>query len=256
MSEMLTAKEMQDLLQVDRSTIYRMAESGKLPAIKVGKQWRFPSEQVDNWFHGQVAKPAASPSANVESRTNGALELAELLPIDCVQLIQDSFADLLGIMVVVTDMEGNPITSPSHACGLFEAISQEPFAVQKCIQSWREMATTIDLEPRFTRSHLGLLCARALIRDGVELKGMVVGGCVAPNAWPPTKAELLSMAENLDVEPELIEPHLSSVYFWSREDREMVLFHLQRMANIVAHIVNERKALVGRLEAIADLTTI
>jgi hypothetical protein len=159
-------------------------------------------------------------------------------------------------MVVVTDMEGNPVTSPSHPCGLFQAISQEPFAVQKCIQSWREIATAIDLEPRFTRSHLGLLCARGLIRDGVELKGMVVGGCVAPDAWPPPRAELLSIAENLEVEPELIEPHLSSVYYLSGEDRETVLFHLQRMANIVAHILTERKAFVGRLEAIADLTTI
>jgi excisionase family DNA binding protein len=71
MSEMLTAKEMQDLLQVDRSTIYRMAESGKLPAIKVGKQWRFPSEQVDSWFHGQVAKQATPRPASVDNRTNG-----------------------------------------------------------------------------------------------------------------------------------------------------------------------------------------
>ena len=256
MSEMLTAKEMQVLLQVDRSTIYRMAESGKLPAFKVGKQWRFPSEQVDSWFHGQVAKPAAPPSVSVGIRTKRPMELAELLPIDCVQLIQDSFADLLGIMVVVTDMEGNPVTTPSHACDLFQAINREPFAVRKCIQSWREMATTIDLEPRFTRSHLGLLCARALIRVGVELRGMVVGGCVAPDSWPPTRAELLSMAENLEVEPELIEPHLSNVYILNGENREAVLFHLQRMANIVTHIVNERKALVGRLEAIADLTTI
>jgi len=48
MTEMLTAKEMQDLLQVDRSTIYRMAEAGQLPAVKVGKQWRFPSHLVES----------------------------------------------------------------------------------------------------------------------------------------------------------------------------------------------------------------
>lgn len=38
MVEMLTAKEMQVLLQVDRSTIYRMAAAKRLPAVKVGKQ--------------------------------------------------------------------------------------------------------------------------------------------------------------------------------------------------------------------------
>ncbi len=44
MTEMLTAKDVQELLQVDRSTVYRMAETGKLPCIKVGKQWRFPAD--------------------------------------------------------------------------------------------------------------------------------------------------------------------------------------------------------------------
>ena len=58
MPEMLTAKEMQDLLQVDRSTIYRMAEAGQLPAVKVGKQWRFPSDLVEGWLKAQTAVPA------------------------------------------------------------------------------------------------------------------------------------------------------------------------------------------------------
>ena len=58
MAEMLTAKEVQDLLQVDRSTIYRMAEAGRLPAIKVGKQWRFPADQINNWFQNQMGSTA------------------------------------------------------------------------------------------------------------------------------------------------------------------------------------------------------
>ena len=47
MSEMLTAKDMQALLHVDRSTIYRMAESGRLPAIKVGRQWRLAGKPAE-----------------------------------------------------------------------------------------------------------------------------------------------------------------------------------------------------------------
>ena len=63
MTEMLTSKEMQNILQVDRSTIYRMAESGRLPAIKVGKQWRFPKTQVDSWLSTQGATAAAADGA-------------------------------------------------------------------------------------------------------------------------------------------------------------------------------------------------
>jgi hypothetical protein len=93
-----------------------------------------------------------------------------------------------------------------------------------------------------------------MIRVGAELKGMVVAGCIAPDEWPPAPAELNAMAVELDVQPELLVSHLEEVYTLDPPERQAVLDHLKRIANIVAHIVNERKTLVERLEAIADLT--
>lgn len=257
MTEMLTSKELQALLQVDRSTIYRMAVSGRLPAIKVGKQWRFPADQVESWFQNQmtVQTPIRNGDA-VETGNHETKDLVSLLPMECVQLIQETFADLLGVMLVVTDMEGNPISRPSHSCGLFEAISEVPHALQKCIHSWRSLATTIELEPQFSRSHLGLLCARAMIPIGPELKGMVVAGCVAPDDWPPSSAEVEIMAKEFGVDSTLLTPHLDEVFYLNEDQRDQVLAYLQRIANIVAHIIFERKTLVGRLAAIADLTTL
>ncbi len=257
MSEMLTAKEMQSLLQVDRSTIYRMAESGRLPAIKVGKQWRFPSDRVETWFQTQMTVQAFPFDGEITAQdSNKKHDLASLLPLECIQLIQGTFAELLDVMLVVTDLDGNPITQPSHACGLFEAISEVPQALQKCIQSWREMAIAIELEPQFGRSHLGLLCARAMIPIGSELKGMVVAGCVAPRDWPPSSAQIEQMAAEYGVDSGILESHLDDVHHLNAEQRQKVLDTLQRIANIVAHIVYERKTLVGRLAAIADLTTL
>src|SRR3970040_519799 len=46
----LTAKDIQELIRVDKSTIYRMAEDGRLPAVKVGRQWRFPEDAVLGWL--------------------------------------------------------------------------------------------------------------------------------------------------------------------------------------------------------------
>lgn len=257
MTDMLTAKEMQSLLQVDRSTIYRMAEAGRLPAIKVGKQWRFPAEQVENWFQNQMTIQAFQPNGEITAHDNSQeQDFVSLLPLDCVQLIQESFADLLDVMLVITDLNGNPITQPSHTCGLFDTVSEVPHALQKCIQSWREMATAIELEPHFGRSHLGLLCARAMIPVGSELKGMVVAGCVAPKDWPPTDAQIEEMATEFGVSSGRLKVHMSEVHHLSEKERETVLATLQRIANIVAHIINERKTLIGRLAAIADLTTL
>jgi excisionase family DNA binding protein len=243
---------MQALLQVDRSTIYRMVEAGRLPAIKVGKQWRFPGDQVERWLQNQIGSPVpsvqAAPSEAPES------DLGELLPLACVQLIQDTFAEALGVMLVITDLAGRPITEISNPCGLFKTINHVPGALQKCIESWHNLAVTIDLEPKFMISHLGLLCARGMIRVGSELKGMVVAGGIAPEEWPPAPDTLKTMAGEFGVQPETLAGHLTEVYYLDEMEQAKILALLQRIANIVAHIVNERHVLMGKLDAIARLT--
>jgi excisionase family DNA binding protein len=251
MAEMLTAKDIQDLLQVDRSTIYRMVETGRLPAIKVGKQWRFPGDQVESWLKTQAVSPPLPTQASVAASSN---DLASLLPLECVQLIQDTYADALGVMLVVTDMEGKPVTQVSHACGLFEAISQVPEALQKCLASWRNLAVTIELEPKFRSSHLGLLCARGLIRMGATLQGMVVVGGIAPDDWPPTSERVQALAAEFGVTPETLAGHLNEVFYLNKAEQARILSFTQRIANIIAHIVNERHILMGKLDAIAQLT--
>lgn len=251
MTEMLTAKDMQSLLQVDRSTIYRMAEAGQLPAIKVGKQWRFPGDQVDSWLNNQntAAPPPPSPKPDSPSPEG----FASLLPLRCVQLIQDAFAEALEIMIVTTDMTGKPVTEVSNPCGLFGAISQTPDAVQKCVESWHNLAESIELEPNFMVSHLGLLCARGLIRVGTELKGMVIVGGIAPRHWPPSPEEVASIAATFEVEPELLTAHMEEVFHLEETEQKRILGFVQRIANIVSHIANERYILTGKLESIAKI---
>jgi excisionase family DNA binding protein len=252
MAEMLNAKEMKELLQVDRSTIYRMAETGRLPAVKVGKQWRFPGDLVDSWLKTQTLTllPPTQPQNSGTTKS----DLADLLPHECVQLIQNTFADALGVMLVITDMDGQPITEVSHPCGLFKVISQNPHALQNCIAGWRELGQALDLEPKFSPSHLGLLCARSMIRVGMELKGMVIVGGIAPDNWPPAPEAVRTIAAEFGVSPEALIPHLTEVFYLDEAERGKVLSFMQRIANIVAHIINERQTFMAKLETIASLT--
>jgi len=48
--EILTIKEVADYLRVDRYTIYRLLAYKKLPASKVGHQWRFQRELIEAWL--------------------------------------------------------------------------------------------------------------------------------------------------------------------------------------------------------------
>jgi len=46
----LTITELSKYLKISRSTLYKLAQEGKLPAQKVGRHWRFHREAVDEWL--------------------------------------------------------------------------------------------------------------------------------------------------------------------------------------------------------------
>ncbi len=266
MSDMLTAKEMQELLQVDRSTIYRMAEMGRLPAIKVGKQWRFPGDQVETWLKSQTAAPASfwEPTANGGSNDLAALiqdvsparDFASTLPLDCVQLIQDAFAETLGVTLITADLEGRPITQASHPFPLYSLLTKSGNGHALCQERWKELGQMPALEPRFMPALGGLLCARALVRVGNELHAMVIAFGVAPQDWPPPPDVAAGLAASLALPAGELGAALDSVFTFTPAEQKKVLVTIQRIADILAHIGNERQALLGRLANIARLSMV
>jgi len=45
----LSVQEIAKHLSISKETVYRWVENGRMPAHKVGKQWRFQSTEVDEW---------------------------------------------------------------------------------------------------------------------------------------------------------------------------------------------------------------
>jgi len=50
MEKWLTLEQIAEYLQMSTSSIYKMAQKGKIPAYKVGRQWRFKKEEIDRWI--------------------------------------------------------------------------------------------------------------------------------------------------------------------------------------------------------------
>jgi len=48
--ELLTVEEVAGYLKIDRITVYRMLARKKIPAFKVGGQWRFYRKMIDAWL--------------------------------------------------------------------------------------------------------------------------------------------------------------------------------------------------------------
>lgn len=228
----LTARDVESLVRVDRSTIYRMAETGRLPAIKVGRQWRFPADAVDKWLRASEKGPGQSPASSI------------------TQDIADLFADLYGVMVVVTDIAGNPITEVSNPCGYFSAVSGEADALDRCIAEWNTLGEEHDFEPRLRPSHLGFLCTRAFIRHGNELTGMIISGGIAPESWPPPQAEIERIATESRAPLSVIEQNIAEVHRATPDDQERLLAAVPILArHLAALTTRDRQNRDGRRRA-------
>jgi len=49
----MTVRDVAKYLQLSMDMIYKMAQQGKLPASKIGAQWRFKREEIDEWVKMQ-----------------------------------------------------------------------------------------------------------------------------------------------------------------------------------------------------------
>jgi excisionase family DNA binding protein len=53
----LTTEEVLEYLQVNLRTVYRLIKAGKIPAVRVGRQWRFRKRDIDAWLDTQRPRP-------------------------------------------------------------------------------------------------------------------------------------------------------------------------------------------------------
>jgi excisionase family DNA binding protein len=64
-SALLTLDEIAAFLAVSRDTVYRMAQRGKIPAVKVGNQWRFAQAEVSAWLKANHNLSKVEPEKRV-----------------------------------------------------------------------------------------------------------------------------------------------------------------------------------------------
>jgi excisionase family DNA binding protein len=46
----MTIDQLAEYLNVSKSTLYKLAQQGKVPGQKVGKHWRFHKQAIDTWI--------------------------------------------------------------------------------------------------------------------------------------------------------------------------------------------------------------
>ena len=67
-SEIMTLEETARYLKIGKSTLYKMARKGKIPAVKIANQWRFIKEDIDKWLQEMKDGKSLSKQKNHRSK--------------------------------------------------------------------------------------------------------------------------------------------------------------------------------------------
>jgi excisionase family DNA binding protein len=52
----LTVDEAAEYLRIPKSSLYKLAQEGKVPCQKVGKHWRFNRNTLEKWISGELVR--------------------------------------------------------------------------------------------------------------------------------------------------------------------------------------------------------
>ena len=56
MDQLLTVAQVAQRLQISEKSVYRLAQRGELPGLKVGGSWRFRADDIELWIDRQVER--------------------------------------------------------------------------------------------------------------------------------------------------------------------------------------------------------
>ena len=95
----LTTEEVLEYLQVNLRTVYRLIKAGKIPAVRVGRQWRFRKRDIDAWLDSQRPRGGArqAPAAVPAPRPAGGNARPRVLVVDDEASIRDLLSKTLAL---------------------------------------------------------------------------------------------------------------------------------------------------------------
>ena len=123
----LTTEEVLEYLQVNLRTVYRLIKAGKIPAVRVGRQWRFRKRDIDAWLDTQrTHMPQAALPQPVPAAAASRAARAHVLVVDD----EASIRDLLSKTLALADYEVE--TAPDGSAAL-DRLRENPTGVDLLI---------------------------------------------------------------------------------------------------------------------------
>lgn len=93
----LTTEEVLDYLQVNLRTVYRLIKAGKIPAVRVGRQWRFRKRDIDAWLDSQRPRGSRLSAPAPAARATTGAARPRVLVVDDEASIRDLLSKTLAL---------------------------------------------------------------------------------------------------------------------------------------------------------------
>ncbi|MDZ4160111.1 MAG: PocR ligand-binding domain-containing protein [Anaerolineaceae bacterium] len=247
MDDFLTSRQVQDILKVDRITVYRMLQDGRIKGIKLGQQWRFARREVERLVGGGAAEPAPEQ-----------IETSPGIPTHCVQTIQDLFSDLSGLGALLVDQQGEALTQISHACGFCQIVLASRSGLEACRASWQAFARDSSGGRKHFTCHAGLqYIGTPITENGKQVGLFLAGQChlTAPDPGGETD-RVRRLAASHHLQPDKLLQAASAVFIIDPDRRARVEAFPALAARAIESILHERSGFIERLQQIANLTQI
>lgn len=113
----LTTEEVLEYLQVNLRTVYRLIKAGRIPAVRVGRQWRFRKRDIDAWLDSQRTQPSSAAPAYTPPRHRR----ARVLVVDD----EASIRDLLSKTLALADYEVETVPDAATALDRLHAAAYD-----------------------------------------------------------------------------------------------------------------------------------
>jgi excisionase family DNA binding protein len=244
MPEFLTAKQVIELLKVDRTTLYRMIRENRIRGVKVGSQWRFPANEITAIMNGNL------PVDTIASEPP-----KEILPIHCIQPIQEVFSDIIGVAALTTDSEGYPITEISNTCKFCNMILSTESGKEACHKSWRNLRFSNNGHPVFNTCHAGLKYSGAnIIADGIKSAKLITGQYHISNPPANNVNNIKKLAVKFGLDSRELISASKEIKVLDEEKKEVMGKWLLKIAKSFEMMANERKELLNKLKNIAEIS--
>jgi len=167
--------------------------------------------------------------------------LKELIDLDELQAIQDSFAKTVGISSVIFSPEGEPLTRFSYPTGFCSLIQSTEEGKRRCFQSFKKMSRkAIKLKKPtilYCFAHGGHFVAPIIING--EHKGTMFAGQFIPQSFSPKQLKALEKtAVEIHLDPQLL----------TKEAKEMCVIE-EDVVEFYSSLLFQIEEFLGRLGA-------